>query len=130
MVTRQYVRAFVGCCLRNLGLAFLGLVCASAALADDLPKGNAEAGAKLFGRYCKGCHGEDGQGGGQVFMPHVNNLTRKGYIEKLPDEYLLLAMTKGGPGIGKSNYMPSFEGTLKQEQMLDIIAHIRSLPTY
>jgi hypothetical protein len=37
-------------------------------------------------------------------MPHVNNLTKKGYIENLPDEYLLLAISKGGVGIGKSSY--------------------------
>jgi mono/diheme cytochrome c family protein len=102
----------------------------SAALgAEEAVKGDAERGGKLYSRYCRGCHGEEGKGDGLVFMPHVNNLTRKGYIENLPDEYLLLAITKGGPGIGKSNYMPAWEGTLKHEEMLDIIAYIRSLPT-
>jgi mono/diheme cytochrome c family protein len=96
--------------------------------AEETAKGDAEHGGKLYSRYCRGCHGEEGKGDGLVFMPHVNNLTRKGYIENLPDEYLLLAISKGGPGIGKSNYMPAWEGTLKQEEMLDIIAYIRSLP--
>ena len=63
-----------------------------------------------------------------MFMPKVPNLSKKGYIDHLPDSYLLLAMQKGGPGIGKSSYMPAFEGTLTPEQMQDIIAYVRSLP--
>jgi len=98
--------------------------------AGDLPKGDAERGAKLYSRYCRGCHGEEGRGDGLVFMPHVNNLTKKGYIENLPDDYLVLAINKGGPGIGKSDYMPAWEGTLSQEQVSDLVAFIRSLPTY
>jgi mono/diheme cytochrome c family protein len=98
-------------------------------VADEVKaNGDHERGEKLYSRYCRGCHGEEGKGDGLVFMPHVDNLTRKGYIDKLPDSYLLLAITKGGPGIGKSNYMPSWEGTLSKQQMLDIIAYVRSLP--
>jgi len=98
-------------------------------VADEVKaSGDHERGEKLYSRYCRGCHGEEGKGDGLVFMPHVDNLTRKGYIDKLPDSYLLLAITKGGPGIGKSNYMPSWEGTLSKQQMLDIIAYVRSLP--
>ena len=102
----------------------------TAAAAEETSKGDVQRGGPLYSRYCRGCHGEDGRGDGLVFMPHVDNLTRKGYIDKLPDEYLLLAIAKGGPGIGKSSYMPAWEGTLSKQQMLDIIAHIRSLPTY
>lgn len=100
------------------------------AVSEQSSPGNADNGAKLFKRYCKGCHGEKGEGGGLVFMPHVNNLTKKGYIENLPDEYLFLAIAKGGVGIGKSSYMPAWEGTLDKQQILDLIAHIRNLPTY
>ena len=104
------------------------LLFAAAAHAEDNLRGDVEHGEKLYNRYCRGCHGEEGKGDGLVFMPHVNNLTKKGYIEELPDTYLLLAMQKGGPGIGKSNYMPSWESTLNLEQMKDIIGYIRSLP--
>lgn len=103
---------------------------------DDAPagqenlRGNAASGEALYKRYCRGCHGEEGKGGGLVFMPHVNNLTKKGYIELLPDDYLMLAITKGGLEIGKSSYMPSFEGTLTTEQRKDLIAYIRSLQLY
>lgn len=124
--------------LRRLALSASILFCFTTSLAwssasaeeKPLPKGNAEHGEKLYLRYCRGCHGVDGQGDALVFMPHVNNLTRKGYVDQLPDTYLLLAITKGGLGIGKSSYMPAWEGTLTEAQMLDIIAHIRSLPLH
>ena len=98
-------------------------------VADEVKaNGNHDRGEKLYNRYCRGCHGEEGKGDGLTFQPHVNNLTRKGYIENLPDSYLLLAMMRGGAGIGKSNAMPSWESTLSRQQMVDIIAYIRSLP--
>jgi mono/diheme cytochrome c family protein len=107
----------------------IALLCLGAAApAEENLRGDAEQGKKLYNRYCRGCHGVEGKGDGLVFMPHVNNLSRKGYIEELPDSYLLLAIQKGGPGIGKSNYMPSWENTLNKDQMKDIIGYIRSLP--
>lgn len=93
-------------------------------------KGDAESGSRLYARYCRGCHGEEGKGDGLVFMPHVSSLTRKGYIELLPDGYLWTAITRGGAGINKSSYMPAWEGTLSEQQIFDIIAYIRSLPAY
>lgn len=98
-------------------------------VADEVKaNGDRERGEKLYNRYCRGCHGEEGKGDALTFQPHVNNLSRKGYIETLPDSYLLLAITKGGAGIGKSNAMPSWEETLSKQQMYDIIAYVRSLP--
>lgn len=98
-------------------------------VADEVKaNGDRGRGEKFYNRYCRGCHGEEGKGDGLTFQPHVNNLTRKGYIENLPDAYLFLAITKGGQGIGKSNAMPSWEDTLSKDQIFDIIAYIRSLP--
>jgi len=94
------------------------------------PTGDAASGAGIYKRYCRGCHGVDGQGDGLVFMPHVNNLTKKGYIEQLPDQYLRHVILNGGESVGKSAYMPSFAGTLSEQQIADVIAHVRSLPSY
>lgn len=124
--------------MRMIALAGISILACAHAIAqnpdstspdqDIAVQGNAQNGSELFSRYCRGCHGEGGRGDGMVFMPKVPNLTKKGYIDQLPDSYLLLAISKGGPGIGKSNYMPAFEGTLQPEQMADIISYIRSLP--
>jgi len=124
--------------IRGLGIRLLiiaaGLLgtIAPTSHAEDPPNGTGDAtsGAGLYKRYCRGCHGVDGQGDGLVFMPHVNNLTKKGYIDQLPDQYLRHVILNGGESVGKSAYMPSFAGTLSDQQIADVIAHVRSLPTY
>jgi mono/diheme cytochrome c family protein len=92
--------------------------------------GDPAAGAKLYKRYCSGCHGADGRGGAHTFMPHVQNLTKKDYIELVPDGYLYLVIAEGGEAVGKNSYMPAWESTLSEQNIKDIIAHIRALPTY
>jgi mono/diheme cytochrome c family protein len=92
--------------------------------------GDAARGAMLYQRYCRGCHGEDGRGGAHTFMPHIQNLTRKDYIEFLPDGFLFTVITEGGAAVGKSGYMPAWRGTLSEQDIKDVIAFIRTLPTY
>jgi mono/diheme cytochrome c family protein len=92
--------------------------------------GDAAHGAALYKRYCRGCHGEDGRGGAHTFMPHIQNLTNKDYIEFLPDGFLFTVITEGGAAVGKSGYMPAWKGTLSEQDIKDVIAFIRSLPTY
>ena len=92
--------------------------------------GDPAAGAKLYKRYCSGCHGADGRGGAHTFMPHVQNLTKKDYIELVPDGYLFTVIAEGGAAVGKNSYMPAWESTLSEQDIKDIIAHIRALPTY
>jgi mono/diheme cytochrome c family protein len=92
--------------------------------------GDPDAGAKLYKRYCSGCHGADGRGGAHTFMPHVQNLTEKDYIELVPDGYLYQVIAEGGEAVGKNSYMPAWESTLSEQDIKDIIAYIRALPTY
>ena len=124
------------CVLLSLGLS-------APAIAEDKPadssvygdverfdEGDVTSGAKLYKRYCRGCHGEDGRGGAHTFMPHIENLTKKGYIELLPDSYLYTAIADGGEAIGKSSYMPAWKSKLSDRDVKDIIAHIRAMPTF
>jgi mono/diheme cytochrome c family protein len=92
--------------------------------------GDAAAGAKLYKRYCSGCHGADGRGGAHTFMPHIQNLTKKDYIEFIPDGFLFTVIAEGGEAVGKSGYMPAWRGTLSEQDIKDVIAFIRTLPTY
>jgi mono/diheme cytochrome c family protein len=111
--------------IRTVAAALAALVVlgtAAAGRAADL-----ERGGRLYGRYCAGCHGPDGQGGAHTFMPHVENLTRKGYVELLPDEYLTTVIREGGVAVGKSSYMPAWGGTISEEDIASIVAHIRRL---
>ena len=92
--------------------------------------GDADAGAKLYKRYCRGCHGEDGRGGAHTFMPHIENLTKKGYIELLPDSYLYLVIAEGGEAVGKNAYMPAWNVKFSDQEIKDVIAHLRAMPTF
>ena len=97
---------------------------------ERFDEGDAKSGAKLYKRYCRGCHGADGRGGAHTFMPHIENLTKKGYIELIPDSYLYIAIADGGEAIGKSSYMPAWKSKLSDREVKDIIAHIRTMPTF
>ena len=92
--------------------------------------GDAAVGAKLYKRYCRGCHGEDGRGGAHTFMPHIENLTKKGYIELLPDSYLYLVIAEGGEAVGKNAYMPAWNVKFSDQEIKDVIAHLRAMPTF
>jgi cytochrome c553 len=108
-----------------LALAVLVLCPGEAQSEADAVKGE-----KQFTQFCAGCHGRDGRGGAHTFMPHVDTLTKKGYIEQMPDEYLAFVIGEGGAAAGKSAYMPAWKSKLSDQDIQDIIAHIRSLPTY
>jgi mono/diheme cytochrome c family protein len=115
----------------------LYVVAVAAALAVSLPlrpalaEPDASRGNELFQQYCQGCHGPDGRGGRKDgFMPRPQNLTKKGYIDQLPDEYLFIVITKGGEGVNKSGYMPSFGTTFSEDDIGNLIAFIRSLARY
>jgi len=88
--------------------------------------GNVNHGEAIFMRYCQGCHGPDGRGGGKGFMPHVGPLARKGYIATSPDEYLAGVIEEGGAAAGKSGFMPSWKSTLTPQDIADVIAFIRT----
>lgn len=60
-------------------------------------------------------------------MPRPQNLTKKGYIDALPDEYLFTVISKGGEGVNKSAYMPAFGTTFSDEDIDSLIAFIRTL---
>ena len=93
--------------------------------------GDAEKGAKLYKRYCGGCHGEDGRGGAQTFMPHIQNLTQKDYIEFLPDGYLFTVIAEGGVAVGKSSYDAGVErGRCPSRTSRTSSPTSASLPTY
>jgi mono/diheme cytochrome c family protein len=122
-------------CLVVLMLAWSGGSLAQQAEEDlgDVERftdGDVDHGADLYQQYCRGCHGEDGRGGAHTFMPHVQNLTKKDYIELVPDGYLFTVIAEGGAAVGKNSYMPAWQSTLSVQDIKDVIAYIRSLPTY
>ena len=90
--------------------------------------GDAKRGEPMFQRYCSGCHGVDGRGGGKNFMPHVGALMRPGYTELLDDDYMARVITDGGELYGKSAFMPAFKTALSPQDIADVIAYVRTFP--
>jgi len=77
---------------------------------------DALAGADLYRRHCAACHGGDGR----PVLPAAPDLTRPTALFK-PD-LALLASIRGGRGA-----MPAYAGQLRDREILDIVAHLRTL---
>ena len=116
--------------MHRIVMLMLAVLSVAPAAASAEEASNPGHGRDLFLKYCRGCHGADGRGGAHTFMPHVDTLTKKGYIELVPDEYLFTVIAEGGQSVGKSSYMPAWGSTLSEQDVRDLIAHIRSLPSY
>lgn len=98
----------------------IGLAAASAITASVLGGSAAAAdiqrGAALYSTHCAVCHGSSGA----PVMPGAPNFRR---IESLmrPDMHLL-AVIRNGKGA-----MPGYFGVLRDREILDVIAHLRTL---
>lgn len=104
----------------TLLLAFLGT-----AYAADTAKGKS-----IFTSYCASCHGQAGKGDGPAaaaLNPKPDDLSNPKVAGKLTDKYLTDIISKGGAAVGKSALMPPWGGTLKQADIQNVIAFIKSL---
>lgn len=81
------------------------------AVAADINKGG-----QLYRLHCENCHGA----AGVPVMPGAPNFQRS---EKLlqPDPLLLAAIRRG------KNAMPAYAGILRDHEIMDVIAHLRTL---
>lgn len=48
-------------------------------------------------------------------------------MNQLSDKFLLDIISKGGSAVGKSAMMPGWGGQLKENQLRDIVAYVRSI---
>lgn len=92
------------------GFILLGIWAGFAQAADPV------SGAKLYQQHCRSCHGAQGQGQ----LPGVADFSRGEGLLK-PDS-TLMATIKSGRGM-----MPAYRGLLDDQQILDVIAHLRTL---
>jgi len=74
------------------------------------------AGADLYRRHCAVCHGNDGR----PVMPTAPDFSRP--LALLKPDMTLLAAIRGGRGA-----MPAYDGQLRDREILDIVAHLRTL---
>lgn len=102
----------------------------AAASKEEASGGNPIKGKNIFANSCSGCHGSGGKGDGAAaaaLNPKPKDLTDKTYLSKLNDDYLYKVIAKGGAAVGKSALMPPFSGSLKDQDIRDVVAFIRTL---
>lgn len=78
--------------------------------------GDIDNGGKLYAKHCAICHGTDGVN----VMPDAPNFAHSERLLR-PDVFILAAIKEG------KNAMPAFQGMLKDEEILDVIAYLRTL---
>ena len=91
---------------------------------------DAEQGKKLYGQFCASCHGQSGKGDGPAaaaLNPKPRDHTDKETMSKLSDDELLKVIKNGGASVGKSPLMPAWGASLKDDQIKDVIAYVRTL---
>jgi mono/diheme cytochrome c family protein len=89
--------------------------CGDRVSAIDALEGDATAGAALYETHCQGCHGDDARSGSAG-----ENLA--GQVVDERSEFIQAILR------GKENgAMPSFEQTLSDQEIADILAHIADL---
>ena len=92
--------------------------------------GGDTSGARLYARYCAGCHGAAGGGDGPNarFLP-VRPAVHASADEmgRRTDDRLYDAIAAGGESLGRSPRMPPFGATLAPAQIEALVRHVRTL---
>src|SRR5919112_3455315 len=91
---------------------------------------SAAEGQKLYMTYCSSCHGDKGRGdgaAGKALPVKPADHTDGRVMNSFSDEFLMTIISKGGPAVGKSSFMPAWGGVLKDNQLQDLLAYLRSI---
>lgn len=87
--------------------------------------GDPELGSRLYGKYCKVCHGEDGDGDGimtQIIGITPMDHTNPNEINRLDNGELMLSILDG-----KGRFMPPWRGILSESDVEALVSYIRLL---
>jgi len=89
-------------------------------------------GAKIYRQYCISCHGPEGQGDGdraknEQLDPRPRVHANGDYMNMIPSMRFFRVIKFGGKSIGFSHIMPQWQHILSDEDIINVIGHIRSL---
>lgn len=92
--------------------------------------GDAGKGKVSYEKLCAPCHGNSGKGDGPAAaqLPvRPRDHTDKKYMDHLTDQHIFEVVKNGGASVQKSPLMPPFGMTLKDDQIWDVVAYVRTL---
>ena len=116
--------------MRTLLLLNLILVPIVPAVVLAQTKGDAKAGKVKYEANCVGCHGATGKGDGAAaaaLNPKPQDHTDGKAMNALTDKYLFDIIKDGGKAVQKAAIMPAANKKLVDQDIWDMVAHIRSL---
>ena len=109
---------------KRTGLVFIvwtlcNLPCPSQSMAEEL-----EVGRDIFYKYCKACHGDQGDGktfAANVLNPPPKNFTTERSKKELTEQRMIRSITKGR----KSTAMMPWQSRLTSEEIRAVARYIR-----
>ncbi len=117
--------------MKRIIYGVLAVLVAMGALLPLWAQGDPKAGKELHVKHCQRCHGEQGKGDGPamkvVKTVKLADWTNQAEMAKYSDQDLSKIIMEGGAAVGKSKLMPAYKGKLKEKEVWDLIAFIRSL---
>ncbi|MBI2211134.1 MAG: cytochrome c [Deltaproteobacteria bacterium] len=92
-------------------------------------KGNAQKGRELYLEKCALCHGSQGEGWdwSKKAQPPIPVPDLAKAAPKQSDQYLFDIIKGGGEAVGKTRLMPPFGFDLSDQEVWDIVTHLRML---
>ncbi len=95
-------------------------------------KGDAGKGKETCAKLCASRHGTTGKGDGPAaaaLNPKARDLTDKASLATVGHKYLFDIIAKGGAAVGKSPLMSPYGVSLKENDIWNVVAYVRSLGT-
>lgn len=113
-------------------MAFLLAVFAMIAVgvAGAQGKGDPAKGKASYDQLCTSCHGPAGKGDGAAaaaLNPKPKDLSSKAILNGLKDDFLFRVIKDGGASVQQSPLMPPWGATMKDDEIRNVIAYIRTL---
>ncbi|MGH7236351.1 MAG: c-type cytochrome [Nitrospiraceae bacterium] len=105
-------------------IAFVVAGAGGSLLVQQAPAGDVKNGKARYEQYCAVCHGPQGLGNGPMAKatnPPATRLTAP-EVRNKTDQDLLAVIADGKGGI-----MPAWRGILTEQELLDVVAYVRSL---
>jgi cytochrome c oxidase cbb3-type subunit III len=119
-----------GLCRMRINALLIVIVTGFLLLGYSNVHADTEQGKRLYRENCAPCHGESGKGdgvGAKSLPVRPADHTNGALMNTRTDAFLREIIVKGGSAMGLSAFMPAWQGVLKENEIRELVAYIRSL---